>query len=59
MKKKEQSKAESVQPERTKSNPTIDKIISDYPESIIACPRGAFEEQLRKHLIKHKVGEKQ
>ncbi len=59
MEKKEQSKGETVFQEQTKSNSTIDKIIKDYPESIIACPRGAFEEQLRKHLIKHKVGEKE
>jgi|TARA_R100000049_G_C1936726_1_gene80630 hypothetical protein len=37
------------------SNPLIEKIIADFPESLHAHPRGSFEDQLRKHLLKHKV----
>lgn len=38
-----------------KSNEKIEEIINDYPQSLIAHPRGSFEEQLRKHLVKHKI----
>lgn len=39
----------------SKSNPRIEEIIKDYPESLMAHPRASFEEQLRKHLLKHKI----
>lgn len=37
------------------SNPKIDEIVNDFPESITAYPRARFEHQLKQHLIKHKV----
>ncbi len=38
-----------------KSNPKVDEIVADYPESIIAVLRSSFEYQLKKHLLKHKI----
>lgn len=38
-----------------KSNPKVEEIIKDYPVSLRAHPRGMFEEQLRTHLLKHKI----
>lgn len=40
---------------KSKSNPKIEEIILDYPERLFAYPRTTFEEQLRKHLLKHKI----
>lgn len=37
------------------SNPKIEEIIADYPDSIHGAPRLYFEEQLRSHLLKHKI----
>lgn len=50
---KKQKKEEKIT--LSKSNPKIEEIIDDYPESLMAHPRGTFEEQLRKHLMKHNV----
>ena len=49
-KKKQEIKIVSVE-----SNERVDKIVADYPASLIAHPRPSFEDQLRKHLLKHKV----
>ena len=38
-----------------KSNPKIDEIVADYPKELHACPRPYFEEQLKKHLLKHNI----
>lgn len=52
-KKKEKSK-EKIIP-RVQSNPKVDEIVATYPASLKASPRGNFEDQLRNHLLKHKV----
>ncbi len=31
----------------------IDKLVESYPKRIIASPRGAFEEQLKEHLVNY------
>ncbi len=49
-KKKQEVKVSSI-----KSNKKVEEIIQDYPESLIAHPRALFENQLRKHLLKHKI----
>lgn len=54
MKKKKKQK-EEVKIVSVKSNPKIKEIVADYPKSIIAFPRARFEEQLKNHLLKHKV----
>ena len=53
--KKEKSEKKEVKLVINKANEKIEEIIKDYPESLCAAPRGNFEDQLRKHLIKHKV----
>jgi len=40
---------------KPKSNPKIEEIIKDYPQQLTAHPRGSFEDQLRKHLLKHNI----
>ncbi len=55
MAKKRKAKEEVKIIKRPKSNPKIEEIISNYPEKLTAYPRGAFEEQLRNHLLKHKI----
>jgi len=61
MGKKEKHKEKEKQTEPVKeripqgSNPRVEEIIADYPDSIHEAPRTYFEEQLRKHLLKHKV----
>ena len=54
-KKKERKKEEEKIVPKARFNDKVDEIIKDYPESLTAHPRGSFEEQLGKHLMKHKV----
>ncbi len=54
VKKKKEKEAEVIVT-KSKSNPKIEEIVLDYPPKILVYPRGIFEEQLRKHLLKHKV----
>lgn len=42
--------------EPRKGNEKIEEIIATYPKRIQIMPRRLFEDQLRQHLKKHKVG---
>ena len=54
--KKDRKKKEEVKiVKKPKSNDKIEEIISNYPIKLTAYPRGAFEEQLRQHLLRHGV----
>lgn len=53
--KKQRKKEEVKIIKKPKSNPKVEEIISDYPIKLTAYPRGSFEEQLRQHLLKHKI----
>ena len=55
MKNKQRKKEEVKTIKKSKSNKKIEEIISSYPEKLAAYPRGVFEEQLRSHLLKHKI----
>ena len=55
MKNKQRKKEETKIVKKPKLNKKIDEIIADYPEKLRAYPRGAFEEQLGQHLLKHKI----
>lgn len=46
---------EKVKIKVLESNPKIEEIIKDYPKSLTVQPRTLFENQLRKHLLKHKI----
>ena len=52
---KPKKKDKQIKIVRIKSNPRVEEIIKDYPETLAAHPRGLFEEQLRKHLLKHDI----
>lgn len=54
MKQKKEIKKVEVK-EKIKSNPKIDEIVKDFPTPLCAYPRARFEEQLKNHLIKHKI----
>ncbi len=40
---------------RVESNPRVNEIVADYPREVTMFPREEFEEQLKKHLIKHGI----
>ncbi len=52
---KKEKKQQEIKIGSAKSNEKVDEIVADYPKSIIAFPRERFEEQLRNHLLKHKI----
>ncbi len=55
---KKKNKKQNKEPKLSsgiKTNPKIEEIVDDYPKSLIACPRAGFEDQLKQHLLKHKV----
>ena len=55
MKNKQKKKEDAKIVKKPKLNKKIDEIIADYPEKLRAYPRGAFEEQLVHHILKHKI----
>lgn len=52
---KDKKKKQEVKIVHTPSNPKVDEIVKDYPESLYAHPRAAFEDQLKRHLLKHHI----
>ncbi len=52
---KKENKKQEIEFKSLTSNKRVDEIVADFPKSIVCCPRGSFEHQLREHLLKHKV----
>lgn len=55
MEKNKTPKKQEIKTSRANTNPKIEEIVKDYPKSLEVSPRELFEDQLRKHLIKHKI----
>ena len=50
-----QNKKQDIKINVVKSNSKVDEIIEDYPQELKVSPRASFEDQLKKHLLKHNI----